>query len=94
MASESELISALASIFNKPTPDLIVGIGDDGAVAAPSNKKIVMSTDMAVEGVHFKREWSTLKEIGEKLQQQTLQIFMRWAEFQNISLLVLGYLKE
>jgi len=72
MASESELISALASIFNKPTPDLIIGIGDDGAVAAPSNKKIVMSTDMAVEGVHFKREWSSLREIGGKITAANL----------------------
>lgn len=72
MASESELIATLAAIFKKPTPDLLVGIGDDGAVAAATNKKIVMSTDMAVEGVHFKREWSSLKEIGGKITAANL----------------------
>jgi thiamine-monophosphate kinase len=72
MASESELVATLAAIFKKPMPDLLVGIGDDGAVAASSNKKIVMSTDMAVEGVHFKREWSSMKEIGGKITAANL----------------------
>lgn len=72
MSSETELISALASIFNKANADLIIGIGDDGAVVAPSIKKIVLSTDMAVEGVHFKREWSTLEEIGGKITAANL----------------------
>jgi thiamine-monophosphate kinase len=72
LASEGEIIAALSAIFSKSSPDLIVGIGDDGAVAAISNKKIVMSTDMAVEGVHFKREWSTLKEIGAKVTAANL----------------------
>ena len=72
MASESEIISALAAIFDKSNSNLIVGIGDDGAVAATSNKKLVMATDMAVEGVHFDRKWSTLKEIGAKITAANL----------------------
>lgn len=72
MASESEIISALASIFDKSNPNLIVGIGDDGAVAHSTNKKIVMATDMAVEGVHFKRQWSSLSEIGGKITAANL----------------------
>ncbi len=72
MASESEIISALAAIFDKSNSHLIVGIGDDGAVAAASNKKLVMATDMAVEGVHFDRKWSTLKEIGAKITAANL----------------------
>ena len=77
MASESEIVAALAAIF-KPTTsnlnsgNLVVGIGDDGAVANSSSKKIVMSTDMAVEGVHFKREWSSLREIGGKITAANL----------------------
>jgi len=72
MASEAQIITALAAVFQKPNPDLLVGIGDDGAVATSSGKKIVMSTDMAVEGVHFKRSWSTLKEIGGKITAANL----------------------
>ena len=72
MATESEIIDALSAIFGKSNSDLLVGIGDDGAVAPSSNKKIVMATDMAVQGVHFKREWSTLKEIGSKITAANL----------------------
>lgn len=42
--------------------------GDDAAVldhAAP-NSRIVVTTDMLVEGQHFKRDWSTPAEIGSK----------------------------
>lgn len=42
--------------------------GDDAAVldhAAP-NSRIVVTTDMLVEGQHFKRDWSTPAEIGCK----------------------------
>jgi thiamine-monophosphate kinase len=41
------------------------GIGDDGAVLdVPAGSKLVVSTDTAVEHVHFRREWLTPDEIG------------------------------
>ena len=41
------------------------GIGDDAAVLmAPPGEQIVLSTDTSVEGVHFRREWISLEEIG------------------------------
>lgn len=67
MASEGEIIATLAAIFKRTGSKLLVGIGDDGAVAPISNKNIVMSSDLAVAGVHFKREWSSLSEIGAKI---------------------------
>jgi thiamine-monophosphate kinase len=41
-----------------------VGLGDDCAVLAPSDGSLVVSTDVSVEGVHFRRGWLTLEEIG------------------------------
>ena len=72
MASESELIAALSEVFSPSDPNLIVGIGDDGAVIKASTKNLVAATDMAVEGVHFKREWSSLFEIGGKVTAANL----------------------
>jgi len=72
MASESELIAALSEVFLLSDPNLIVGIGDDGAVIKASTKNLVAATDMAVEGVHFKREWSNLHDIGAKIAAANL----------------------
>jgi len=44
---------------------LIVGIGDDAAVMALSGK-VVLTTDMLVEGDHFRTEWATPRQIGRK----------------------------
>ena len=72
MASESELIAALTAVFKSSDLRVLIGIGDDGAVLAPSSSKSVLAADMAVEGVHFNREWSTLHEIGAKITAANL----------------------
>lgn len=41
------------------------GIGDDAAVLEiPPGEQLVASTDAAIEGIHFRREWLTPTEIG------------------------------
>ncbi|HPX35117.1 MAG TPA: thiamine-phosphate kinase [Mycobacterium sp.] len=43
-----------------------LGPGDDAAVIAAPDGRVVVSTDMLIEGRHFRRDWSTPFEIGRK----------------------------
>ncbi len=46
---------------------LVVPVGDDGAVLdVPTGRQVVVTTDMLVENVHFRREWSDPYSIGWK----------------------------
>jgi thiamine-monophosphate kinase len=59
--AEFDLIRALIGRWGP----LAVGIGDDAAVVdLPRGERLVVSTDAAVEHVHFRREWLSVPEIG------------------------------
>ena len=73
MANESELIAAVKAIFESAPDDrVLIGIGDDGAVISQEKGKVVLATDISVEGVHFNRDWSSLFEIGAKITSANL----------------------
>ena len=40
------------------------GLGDDCAVLPPGDGRLVLSTDTSVEGVHFRLDWITHREMG------------------------------
>ena len=63
---EFGLIDHLTKNFKLNQPSTLKGIGDDGAVLKFDNKKIVVSTDLLVEGVHFDLSYMPLKHLGYK----------------------------
>ncbi|MGH3548363.1 MAG: thiamine-phosphate kinase [Pseudonocardiaceae bacterium] len=47
-------------------PGTLLGPGDDAAVLVAADGRVVVTTDVLVEGVHFRLDWSTPHQVGRK----------------------------
>lgn len=88
---EDEVLSRVRAIFGEPEGDseLLVGIGDDGAVLGPRGDLTILASDMAVEGIHFNLDWSSAEQIGKKITAANLADICAmggWPEFLLIAL--------
>lgn len=63
---EFGLIDHLTKNFKINHKSTVKGIGDDAAVLDFKNKKMVVTTDLLVEGVHFDLSYMPLKHLGYK----------------------------
>ncbi len=63
---EFGLIEHLTNAIELVQPSTLKGVGDDAAVMNPDGKKVLTSTDMLVEGVHFDLAYVPLKHLGYK----------------------------
>ncbi|HEX4473058.1 MAG TPA: thiamine-phosphate kinase [Nocardioides sp.] len=64
-AGEFPLIERLREVFPQGE-QVLVGPGDDAAVLRIRNGHVVMSTDLLVEGRHFRRDWAAAADIGHR----------------------------
>jgi len=64
-AGEFPLIDRLRDLFPQGE-QVLVGPGDDAAVLRIRNGHVVVSTDVLVEGRHFRREWASAEDIGHR----------------------------
>jgi thiamine-monophosphate kinase len=68
---EFGLITALSS-WLPPGPGTLVGIGDDAAVLATPDGRVVATTDFLLEGRHFRRDWAGAADVGHKAAARSL----------------------
>ena len=65
LVSEDHILARIASHFPNEGPDVLLGRGDDCAVLGVSGP-LCVSTDLFMEGVHFRRSYFTPEDIGWK----------------------------
>ncbi|MFF5110154.1 thiamine-phosphate kinase [Streptosporangium sp. NPDC000509] len=51
---------------------VLLGPGDDAAVVSAPDGRVVVTTDLLIEGRHFRRDWSSGYDIGRKAAAQNL----------------------
>jgi len=54
------------------TPAVRIGPGDDAAVVSAPDRRVVATTDILLEGRHFRRDWSTAYDVGRKAAAENL----------------------
>ena len=69
---EFGLIDHLTKNIKLGQPSTKKGVGDDAAVLDFEGKKVLVSTDMLLEGIHFDLAYTPLKHLGYKAIQVNL----------------------
>jgi thiamine-monophosphate kinase len=63
---EFGLIKHLTEKFKIENPSTLKGVGDDAAVLSYENKKILVTTDLLLEGIHFDLVYVPIMHLGYK----------------------------
>jgi thiamine-monophosphate kinase len=89
---EHALIRWIAEIAgSSPSPDVLLGIGDDAAVIRPRRNHVdVLTTDVLVDGVHFTRAYSSASDIGHRALHVNLSDIASMGAEPRVAMLSLG----
>ncbi len=68
---EFAFIAALDDVFSQGE-HVLVGPGDDAAVLRVRTGHVLVSTDLMVEGRHFRRDWAGAEDVGARAAAQNL----------------------
>ena len=86
---EFELLAVLRERLPDPGPRVRLGSGDDAAITVPGGATAT-SVDALVEGVHFRRETASLRQIGRKALSTALSDLAAMGAVPGEAYVVLG----
>lgn len=71
---EFGVIACIEELINEIAPgdEVLIGPGDDAAVLRVRTGHVVVSSDLMVEGRHFRREWVDASDVGHRAAAQNL----------------------
>lgn len=64
---ELSVLEGIKKRFRAVSKEVIAGIGDDSAVLASCDRKLLLTTDMMIEGIHFDTGFVTPYQLGFKI---------------------------
>lgn len=89
--TEDDLIAAMVEALGAPPRTLRVGIGDDAAAWKVSPHHVsLLTTDMLVDGVHFRLEGTSPEALGHKALAENLSDIAAMGGWPTVALIALG----
>ncbi len=66
------ITESMSAVAGEAADGLLLGPGDDAAVVRAPDGRVVATTDMLIEGRHFRPQWSSAVDIGHKAAARNL----------------------
>jgi len=87
---EFGLLGRIREILGYHSQEILIGIGDDAAVIQPRTQPVVLSTDAMVEGIHFRKSWTSASDLAYKAMASNLSDLAAKCAEPAYSLITLG----